>query len=195
MVDYRPVLRSFSAIGFSLEPFILRLIDAYNIKTDDILIGHSLGGYLAYNISQIIDSETCLIGSFTDPDKIIRLVDNKYANYLMMLLGMPKWRIAKWRLLKNVPEGQAKRELAKVLDNFGTFRNWDLLKLVCLTYSKPIDGKRAPSLRIHALADRIVRPPAEAFRQAPGDHFCLLVHHWTVSQTIKGWLLSLKNQE
>ena len=45
-----------------------------------------------------------------------------------------------------------------------------------------------PDLRIHALADPLVRPPREPFVEVPGDHFTLYTYPEAVYEPISNFL-------
>jgi len=192
-IDYRTITARFSIFKFNLKDFVNQLIVSHHITPNDILIGHSLGGFIAYNISQIVRCEVCLIGSFTDTARIVRLAPFKIASDVFITIGGLKWNKAHQYLQKR--RQQRPNSIAAfeaVLDNFKNYyTNDDLLKLSQLAYSSALAHNKPPSLRIHAIADRIVLPPLETFTEAPGDHFCMLTHPKEVGDILTQWLESV----
>ena len=77
IVDYQDLLPNFTIHNIRLEKFVKKLIRTYRITKNDVLIGHSMGGYLAHYIRQRVGCEVCLHSSFTNPKKIKVIVHNK----------------------------------------------------------------------------------------------------------------------
>ncbi len=201
IVDYQQYLSDYSPRSIRLEKFVRKLILIYKITTDDILIGHSMGGYLAHHIRQRVGCSICLHSSFVHPDKIKLLVKN---------LPIVKWTVknglfqselfkslSHWKY-KSKPSLQEINHVSDLLEDMGAV---NVLKLVLLFYkrkrrfmnwlrSQP-DYQLAPNLIIHPERDNIVANPDENHMVVSGDHFSIATHPLETVQLLKDWL----NQE
>ncbi len=195
-IDYRAITARFTNSKFNLRDFVNQLIVQHRITTKDILIGHSMGGFIAYNISQIVRCEVCLIGSFTDVSRIVRLAPIKLVSDVFITLGGLKWSRAHQYLLKRRQQRpQSLPAFEAVLDNFMNYYTTDdLLKLSQLAYAPALAHNKPPSLRIHSKIDKIVLPPLEPYTETPGDHFNLLTHPKEVGKVLTEWLHSITNE-
>lgn len=187
-LDYRPVLGIIPFKSFNGERFARALLRYYNIKPDALIIGHSMGGFHAYNIREIQGNSICLVDSYTDPNKVIRLTDSKILTYLVFYLGLYKLNVVKKTWLSKRAEKASYQVMKYVLDTMHNFYSRsDLAKLVKLSFEYPIAATHENPLRLHSKADKILRPPDEAYIEVPGDHFNLVTHHKEVGEIIGKW--------
>ncbi len=187
-VDYRPLLALYSISNFTTRAFVNRLIITHKITENDILIGHSIGGNIAYNISQLTNSPTCLLCSFTDPKKVAKEVKVEWiAERFIALTGLRNSFIAK-RISNKYKNRPSHEEMMYVMQNFKSFKKAHLRMVYQFSHQAPLSTHRPPDLRIHALKDRVVYTPDEPFEEVPGDHFCHILHHQKVAEIILKWL-------
>ena len=204
VLDYRNVLPRFSYESIRLHLFIKSIIKFYNISERDILIGHSLGGFLAHNIRQEIGCPVCLHGSFTDPAKIKILFGNKFIIKKAILNGLfssyPFRKVARLRHSTN----SSKRDMEYVIEKLDCYGNEDILKLVYLLFNRKkrlLNWLRStpnydfsPNLIIHPKDDNIVGRPDEDHIVVSGDHFSISTHPQQSIFIIKNWLRELQSQ-
>lgn len=187
-VDYRPVLRRINMLEIDTLAFAQSLIDYYRIDADDWLIGHSMGGFFGYNISASQGNPTAMLGAFSDTSKIVRMTHNKAVNYSVVATGLLKTPAMKYYIAKRGHKNAYLEEMLDVQENFKSFSNADMVKMLTMSYSeKPPPALREP-LRIHAIDDTVVRPPDEAFHEVEGGHFSLIFHPEQVYEGMEGWL-------
>lgn len=201
IVDYKRILPHFKPSNIKLERFIKRLIFTYCITERDILIGHSLGGYLAHHIRQVTGCEACLHSSFVHPSKIKILLRSQAIIKHTVGRGVLNTPLAKaitqWRY-QNQPSAQEIDQVMHLLDEYGPE---DVLKLTLLFFrrrKRTLGWLRStpayalpPSLIIHPASDRVVAAPDLPHHSIPGDHFSIVTHPAPSIALIHAWLENL----
>ncbi len=173
-VDYRPVLDKFQFPLITVKQFSRQLIKHYNIKKEDKLIGHSMGGYFSFQIRELIETEICMIGSFNDTKKVMHIVPQfPRITLIAALTGLIKTNFLKNFLLSKINDERDKEIQSKIMDNFDNFTDNELALMIEMNYGEKISSSLPNPLRIHDKADRIIAPPDEAYFQVKGGHFCL----------------------
>jgi hypothetical protein len=170
--------------------FAKELVEKYAISKKDVVIGHSMGGWIAYHIKQLTGSPIVQIGSWTHPDRVILPISNE-----SILFGA-------------VRNGLFFNGLNKALYTLVGYQNKPSKEIFRSTFKNLIEGNKenvinqlrliltpvpelnvTPELRIHALKDLVIRPPREPFHKVIGDHFTLYTHPELVYQPINEFLL------
>jgi hypothetical protein len=173
-VDYRPVLDKFIFPLITVQQFSRQLIKLYDIKSDDKVIGHSMGGYFSFQIRELINSEICMIASFHDTAKVLHILPQfPRTTLLAALTGLMKTKLLKNYMLSKIKDERYKQIQMKIMDNFDHFTDNELGLMIEMNYQKKIISTLPNPLRIHDKADRIVAFPDEEFKQIKGGHFCL----------------------
>lgn len=174
--------------------FAESLVEKYAITQDDVIIGHSMGGWIAYHIKHFTSSPIVQIGSWTDTDRPYSPIKNGKVVYWLVGNGFLFNNIVKKYLIKTAYEGKPSRHLyEEIFDGLinGNKENViNQLRLILTPIAEKLTVK--PDLRIHAKADLVVRVPREPFREVPGDHFTLQTHPATVYEPIVEFLKDLK---
>jgi hypothetical protein len=174
--------------------FAESLVEKYSITQDDVIIGHSMGGWIAYHIKHFTGSPIVQIASWTDTDRPYSPIKNAKVVYWLVRNGFLFNNVVKKYLIKTAYEGKPSRELyEEIFDHMihGNKENIiNQLRLILIPVPEKITVK--PDLRIHAKADAVVRVPRESFHEVPGDHFTLQTHPDTVYEPIVGFLQNLK---
>ena len=86
---------SITAIGYARM-----LIDQHHITSADWVIGHSMGGWIAYAIKHLTGCSIVQIASWTDPAKVILPVKNPAVIYWLIRKGWYLNQFNKWLLLR-----------------------------------------------------------------------------------------------
>lgn len=172
-IDYRKSLDKFFFPVITCKQFSKRLIEQYNITENDKLIGHSMGGYFAFQIRELIGAEICMIASFNDPGKVLHLLPAfPRITQLAAITGLVKSPVLKKYLLKKIKDENYKNVQIEVMNNFKTFTNMQLALMTEMDYENKIESSLPNPLRLHDSKDRIVAPPDEEYIQIEGGHFC-----------------------
>ncbi len=187
-IDYNPFLQGEPTFGFKRDKLVNKIIDHYQITENDLLIGHSMGGFISHMISQKTEAKVCQIASFTNPERVMRIIKKNWATVWFIRLGGLRLRTTEKYLLKRRRK-KPSHDIMKIW--FQTQReaytNKQLAQLV-QTMSYPLDFVAEPSLRIHSKKDRIVLPPKEDYVEVPGDHFNLILHPEIVGPIVADWI-------
>lgn len=174
--------------------FAQRLVEKYNITRQDVIIGHSMGGWIAYHIKHLTNSPIVQIGSWTDADRPYSPIKNEKVVYWLVRNGLFFNPVVKKYLIKKAYEGKPSRQLYEEIFDLminGSKENViNQLRLILSPISEKLTVK--PDLRIHARGDMVVRVPREPFHEVPGDHFTLQTHPETIYEPIVAFFNKLK---
>ena len=185
-VDYRPVLDKFTFPLISRMQFCHAIIRYYGIKKQDKIIGHSMGGYLAFQIREIIYNDICLVGSFCDPQKIIQFFpQSPRLSQLVAGSGLIKTDFLRNFLLSKIQDERIKTVQEKVMRNMKSFSNTQLALMLEVSYESKIISEQVNPLRIHAKTDKVVLPPDESYIEVDGGHFCMNLYPEQVASAMK----------
>ena len=173
--------------------FAKELVKHYTIAKNDVLIGHSMGGWIAYHIKHLTGSPIVQIGSWTHFDRVILPVSNVKIAYWLVRNGLffNGFQKELYTLIgyRNKPSKEIFRSVCDnlIAGNKGNIINQ--LRLVLTPVPEQVTVK--PDLRIHAVKDLVIRPPREPFHEVVGDHFTLYTHPELVYQPIETFLKTL----
>lgn len=192
-VDYRNALEKHSLSTIDVWKFSKSLIEQYKITATDKLIGHSMGGYFSFVIRELISAEISMIASFSDPNKVRRITQNRFITIFIAKTGIIKTDFFQ-KFLKKPTKGKYYESVHdKVMQNMKTFSSSQLAKMVKMSFGEKVKSKFKNPLRIHAKNDSIVRAPDEEYVEVKLGHFCLILEPKEVLTPILNWLN--KNKE
>ena len=183
-IDLWKELENEDSEGLNVADFSKKLIAVYNISSHDWVIGHSMGGWIAYYMKQHCNCTIIQVSSFTDFKKVITPVRSRKLAYWLAGKGIFFNPLMK-RLLTIPYHKLPSRKVND--DNFDRLiasGKEAVIKQLKLIFEPVSAGTTTPDLRIHAVKDMIVRPPAEAFHEVPGDHYSLVTNPEAVLQPI-----------
>jgi hypothetical protein len=170
--------------------FAKELIHSHNMSEKDVLIGHSMGGWIAYHIKHMTGCPIVQIGSWTHFDRVILPISNVNLAYWLIRKGLffNGFNKGLYTLIgyRNKP---SKEIFRSVFDNLiqGNRENIiNQMRLILTPVPEQVTVK--PDLRIHALKDIVIRPPKEPFHEVVGDHFTLITHPEQVYEPIVEFL-------
>ena len=203
-IDYRKVLHQFTPDNIELDTFVNALYEHYGINKNDILIGHSLGGFISHHLRQQLGCDNCLIASFTNRKKI-KLPYNykKLAKWFTDSGGftsIPFQQIIRLKYWNSV----AMPDLENSIEVFAEYGKQDIYKLIriiqprrksFLQWLLPDPVEVAPSLILHPKKDTIVAPPDEPHIRLPGNHFSPVTYPEIVGRHLQEWLIRLKREK
>lgn len=161
------------------------LVNHYKITDSDVVIGHSMGGWIAVNIKQLTGAGAVQLGSWTDQRKINFPVTNLTFLRAMLSLGITQSRALAGFLIKQYPFDESRELYIELVRGTITMNRryvWQQLQTL-FALVPPLTVR--PDLRIHARRDTIVFPPDEPFTEVPGDHFSLVFHAEAVAEPIR----------
>lgn len=167
------------------------LTDQYKITADDVLIGHSMGGWTAVNIKQVSGAAAVQLASWTNQRKILFPTDNLTILRLLLNAGLTQSRTLNNYFKKQYPFAESRELYNRLIDESMQMTRRYIWQQLQTLFAKVPPLTVQPDLRIHARPDNIVRPPNETFVEVPGDHFSLVFHPELVAAPIRT-LLSVR---
>jgi pimeloyl-ACP methyl ester carboxylesterase len=175
--DYRPLFDVlWENNTFHIASFVELLEKEYLIKEDDLLVGHSFGGWVATNLQQRTKSKAVLLASFSHPHKVRRrhLLFSRLAQFLTKR-GLFKWSLLHKSIVRKYLHLPTLPAIQKCVEVMKTWDDKYLLTVAKLIHKNPpVSHFPYPILRFHGDKDTVVAPPEEEYILMEGkDHFIL----------------------
>lgn len=175
--DYRPLFDIlWEKDTVSIAAFVELLENEYHIVEDDLLVGHSFGGWVATNLQRRTASKAVLIASFSNPHKVRRrrLLFSRFAQYLAKN-GLFKWRIVHKLIVQKYLHLPTLPAIQKCVEVMKSWEDKHLHTVARLIHQNPaVVEFPHPILRFHGDKDIVVAPPEEEYILLEGkDHFIL----------------------
>lgn len=176
--------------GLTVNTYAEFLVKRFQITKEDVIIGHSMGGWIALAIKQITGSRAIQISSWTDGKKVVAVPLYRHLMYLVAKQGWAFNELSReaivWLYYRNQP---SKKVFVSIFERMRLGDKEIVAKQLMLIYNSPKPPITVyPDLRIHAKPDHIVKCPDEAFIEVPGDHFSLYTYPETVYNPIAQFL-------
>ena len=176
--------------GLNVFNFSKKIAEQYNINSNDWVIGHSMGGWIAYYIKHHTNCRIIQIASSTNIDRFITPIRTGKMAYWLTRNGLFFNNFVKWLHVNQYKGLPSQQILAETFTNLMYGNKECVISQLKLIY-EPVPAIDAePDLRLHSLKDALLRPPKEPFYEIPGDHFALITHP---EEVIKPILERLKN--
>ena len=164
------------------------LIKTYQVTAADVVIGHSMGGYIAANLKAQTGCGAVLISSYTDPAKIVTFTRNVRLLRYLVKWGLVQSNALASTALKKYPFDQSRVLHKSLVGNMVAQPKRFIYQQLRILMAKP-DVPPAPSdVRIHTRPDNVLRFPDEPYHETPGDHFNLVYHPEEVAAPILVYL-------
>ena len=160
----------------------------YHIGPHDVLIGHSMGGWLAAHIKEQTGATAILLGGFTDQAKIVSSIRHPLLLKLYALSGLVQSNFMSQRFKRNYRRDESRELYAQLVDRMPHFRRRYVQQQLQLLFAPVPPLTTEPDLRLHARRDNIIRPPDEPFTELPGDHFTHYFYPQLVVDAIRPYL-------
>lgn len=175
---------------FTVRDLAQYLTDQYRITAEDVVIGHSMGGWTAINIKQVSGATCVQLASWTNQKKILFPTDNLTVLKLLLNSGLTQSRMLNDYFKKQYPFAESRELYNRLVDGSRQMPRQYLRQQLQTLFAKAPALTVQPDLRIHARPDNIVGPPDESFVEVPGDHFSLVFHAELVAEPIRALLVS-----
>jgi pimeloyl-ACP methyl ester carboxylesterase len=170
--------------------YAIFLINTNGIQKQDVVIGHSLGGWVALQIKQLTGCRVIHISSWTNGKKVVTVPLNKKLMFWLARRGFGFNTVIRDVLVWLFYRTEPSEPIFAAIFNRLRLGNKEIvakqLMIVYNTMEKPITVM--PDLRIHAKADHIIRPPDQPHVSVPGDHFSLYTYPEDVAKPIVTFL-------
>ncbi len=190
------LLAEVSEKGLNASVYAAFLIERFQINKQDVVIGHSLGGWVALHVKNLGHCTAIQIASYTDMKKVFKPAHR----HLIFWIARRGWGLNNFVLnflvLVAFRNEASKETFKKIFRKIMSENKVLFAKQLEVAYN-PVKPSVAviPDVRIHAKRDPIVRPPEEPYHHVPGDHFTLYTYPETVYKPINVFLNNLKTQQ
>jgi len=158
----------------------------YRIGPTDVLPGHSMGGWIAAHLQQQTGAAAILLSSFTDQAKLVSHLRSPRLLSFCACLGLVQNRWLNEYSRRRYRHDDSRALHARLVAGMGRFRRRYVAQQLRVLFAPVPPLTVEPVLRIHALADNVVRPPDEPFVEIPGDHFAHYYYPELVAAAIEG---------
>lgn len=157
------------------------LVKKYKINNEDIVIGHSMGGWIALYIKQMCNCKIIQLASWTDPRKILVPTLNPAIVYFLFKTNIYINGITQFLFSLLYRNPNSKKMFIDTFQRLHNSPKIEVLKQLRIMFEPVNDATLMPELRVHALHDTVIKYPQESFSVVPGDHFML---HTYPSETL-----------
>jgi hypothetical protein len=173
----------------NVKTLALKLVEKFRIQATDLVIGHSMGGWIGWHIKEVSGCKLVQVSSWTDPQKVILPFQNRTLLYWLTRNGLYINRFTKSFLLNKFYKGQASKGIMEAtLNNLIQKDKKQVLGQLQLILEPTKPCSAEPDLRIHTQRDPIIRRPDQGFFLVPGDHFAIYTYPKEVAKGILGLL-------
>jgi pimeloyl-ACP methyl ester carboxylesterase len=186
VIELEPALSQWQPRGpVSAVTLARYLAERYSIGAADMVIGHSMGGWIAAHIKAETGAIAVLLSSFTDQHKVVAASRNPLLLGLYAYLGLGRNRWLRERAKRQYQFEESRTLYAQLADGMVRIPRRHVHRQLQVLFAPVPPLAVLPELRVHALADNVVRPPDEPFLEIPGDHFAHYYYPALVAAAIK----------
>jgi pimeloyl-ACP methyl ester carboxylesterase len=189
IVQYREVLLGLPS-NCTPEAYLKRLVALYGIGSDDIVIGHSFGGWTAYLLHIHQGNPAAMLCSFSDRRRLRPLIRVAMPGKVALQFGLLKTPFVRGLQKRRYAKKDSLPEMLNVLDVFRRSTDRELYQIVHLIGSKVPVKEAMDVLRIQAKDDELVRRPREMHLLVDGDHFAPGTHPDRILDHLLPWVRS-----
>ena len=143
----------------------------HRIGPADVLIGHSMGGWIAAHLKAQTGATAILLSSFTDQAKIVSKIRSPRLLALYAHLGLVQNRWLNEYFRRRYPHEESRVLHGQLVAGMGRLRRRYVAQQLGVLFASVPPLTTQPELRLHARGDTVVLPPDESFVELPGDHF------------------------
>jgi pimeloyl-ACP methyl ester carboxylesterase len=143
----------------------------HHIGPSDVLLGHSMGGWIAAHLKQQTGATAILLSSFTDQAKIVSRIRSPRLLGFYAHLGLVQNRFINQYFKRRYRYDESRALHGQYVDKMERFDRRYVHQQLQVLFAPVPPLTAAPDLRLHSRADTVVRPPDEPFVELPGDHF------------------------
>ncbi|MEZ0608511.1 alpha/beta fold hydrolase [Fibrella sp. WM1] len=164
------------------------LANTYQIGPADVVIGHSMGGWIAVNLKAQTGCGAVQISSYTDPRKIVTITRNVALLKWLVRLGLVQSRRFARYALSKYPFEQSRALHRQLIGAMCAQPQRYIYQQLRVLLAPPHVPPAMPDVRIHTRPDNVLRVPDEPYHETPGDHFNLVFHPDEVAAPILTYL-------
>jgi len=171
-IELEPEFAQWRPLGaVNAATFARHLVQRYRIGPQDVLIGHSMGGWIAAHLKAQTGAAAILLSSFTDQHKVVARPRNPLLLALYAWSGVGRSRWLRERAKRGYLFDESRELYGRLADGMARHPRRYVHRQLQVLFAPVPPLAVLPELRIHSLADNVVLPPDEPFVEIPGDHF------------------------
>ncbi|QKG56450.1 alpha/beta fold hydrolase [Hymenobacter sp. BRD128] len=164
------------------------LATRYHIGPTDVLIGHSMGGWIAAHIKELTGATAILLSSFTDQAKIVAAIRSPRLLGFTALSGLMQSRFMLNRFKRQYRRDESRALHAQLVEGMAGLRRRYVHQQLQVLFAPVPPLTSQPELRLHARRDNVIRLPDEPFVALPGDHFAHYFYPQLAADAIRDFL-------
>jgi pimeloyl-ACP methyl ester carboxylesterase len=188
-IDLEDAFRAWDAtVPVTARTVAQQLAKAYTIGPDDVLIGHSMGGWIAAHVKELTGATLIQLSSWTDPRKVrapIRRLDLIRA---IVKSGVVQHRFCISLAKRLYPFRESRARIQAALDRIQLMNPAYMIWQYELIFTDAPPLTTLPDLRLHDRRDIVIRPPDEAFINVSGNHKIHVTNTPAVAKAIRDFL-------
>jgi pimeloyl-ACP methyl ester carboxylesterase len=186
VIELEPALDQWQPRGSVSAVTLARyLAERHGIGPADVVVGHSMGGWIAAHIKAETGATAVLLSSFTDQRKVVAASRNPVLLRLYAYLGLGRSRWLRERAKRQYQFEESRALYAQLADGLVRIPRRHVHRQLQVLFAPVPPLAVLPELRVHALADNVVLPPDEPFLEIPGDHFAHYYYPAPVAKAIE----------
>jgi hypothetical protein len=174
--------------NLTVKDYAAYLVDRFRIHGGDVVIGHSMGGWIGLYIKELTGCRVVQIASWTNTGKVVRFSAWRPLVYALTSTGLIFNRLTQHIAVQRYYGKASKEIFMQAMNNLRLRDRSTVIKKLKIIIQPATPLSVSPDLRLHSWQDPIVRPPDEAFVTTPGDHFALYTIPESVYQPIQDFL-------
>ncbi len=169
-----------------------QLAGTYAIGLTDVLIGHSMGGWIVAHLKAQTGATAIQLNSWTNPRKINAPIRNLRLLKAVVASGIFQHRITVAVAKALYPFPASRERVRNALDRLERMNPAYLFWQYQLIFTPVPPLITLTDLRIHTHRDRVIRTPDEPFVAVPGDHVAHKGYPVVVAAAINNFIASLR---
>jgi len=160
----------------------------HGIGPTDVLIGHSMGGWIAAHLQEQTGAAAILLSSFTDQAKIVSSLRSPRLLGVAAHLGLVQNRWLNDYFRRRYRHDESRALHGQLVAGMGRWRRRYVAQQLRVLFAPGPPLTTEPALRLHAVGDTVVRPPDEPYVALPGDHFAHYFYPQLAAAAIRDYL-------
>lgn len=176
------------SIPVTVRTVAQRVAAAYAIGPNDVLIGHSMGGWIAAHVKELTGSTVIQLSSWTNPRKVKAPIRHLGLIRAIINSGVVQHRLCIGLAKRLYPFRQSRDRIRAALDRIEYMNPAYMIWQYELIFADVPPLATLPDLRIHDRRDFVIGPPDEPFVNVQGNHKIHVTNTPAVAEAIKAFL-------
>lgn len=179
------------AVPVTVRTVAQRVATAYSIGPEDVLIGHSMGGWIAAHVKELTGASVIQLSSWTDPRKVKAPIRRLGLIRAIINSGVVQHRLCTGLARQLYPFRRSRTRIRAALDRIQRMNPAYMIWQYELIFAAAPPLTALPDLRIHDPHDFVISPPDEPFVNVRGNHKLHVTNTPDVAEAIRAFLGTL----